>query len=63
MPRLTQITDNERNAYSDMLAMLDRIHVMIEYGEDVNSAGLFDEIGCLIAQARGEYVIDGETPQ
>ena len=40
--------------YNRMVAMLDRIHLQIENGvQDIEL--MFDEIGYLIAEARGEY--------
>jgi hypothetical protein len=39
----------------DLVAMLDRIHAQldIDYGDNIMS--MFNEIGCLIAKAKGEY--------
>lgn len=48
--------------YDKMLAMLDRVHLKMEaegaassqeVGQDEHD--LFNEIGCLIAEAKGEY--------
>lgn len=52
-PRIPQVVRDK--IYAKMLAMLDRIHARIDEGVEVDSDDLFNEIGCLIAEAKGEY--------
>ena len=59
--RLHAVNRSLLATHDKMLAMLDRIHAQMEQYENwPRSTPLFDEIGCLIAEAKGEYDPDDE---
>ena len=47
-------------SHNELLVMLNRIHAMIEANAEADLWSMFDEIGCLIAKARGDYIPDND---